>query len=481
MTTEVERTDETDAVIREQARKYPDWWDEYILGRRLWRKQKAIAQSTFYYPRTTVRSCQSSGKTYEAAGIVLAFLYNYPPATVFTTAPTNRQVEDILWREIHVAFSGSRMALEGNLTRRQLDIDQDAKWFAVGFATDQPERMLGYHNVNVLVVGDDAAGLTPEIYRAMENPLSAGNTHELLLSNPTQSVGNFRDTFSSKLYNKFHISAYGTPNLEAFGITEADIASGEWVNKQAGQELPFPSLISPAKVAETYHEYGPGSYIYTVFILGNFPEAGVNNLFRIDQIEAAMAREIERQVFEKNMKVAALDVARYGDDESSFVIRQGDKVLDTFEWAHQDSVYTAGRAARLIKENKPARTYVDVVGLGAGVFDILRNELGTEYKVVEYDSGKDALDKERYVNRRAEGYFDLSKKLVDADLDLPESDKLKAQLADIRYTYDKKGRLQIESKEDAKSRGSKSPDVADAVMMSFCKKKGGGGIQVWSR
>ncbi len=473
MTAEIERTDETDALIREQARKYPDWWDEYILGRRLWTKQKAIAQSTFMYPRTTVRSCESSGKTFSAAGIVLAFLYNYPPATVFTTAPTNRQVEDLLWAEIRTAFGASRMALEGNLTRKRLEIDD--KWYAVGFATDEPERMLGYHNVNVLVIADDAAGLQDEMYGAIENPLSTGNTHELLISNPTQSVGKFRETFSSKLYNKFHISAYDTPNLKGFGITEEDIASGEWVKKSEGKDLPFPELISPAKVAERYHEWGPGSYLYIVFILGDFPEAGVNNLNRIDLIEAAMARQTERQVFEKHSRVAALDVARYGDDESSFAIRQGDKVLDTFEWAHQDSVYTAGRAARLIKENKPARTYVDVVGLGAGVFDILRNEIGEQYKIIEYDSGKDALDKERYVNRRAEGYFDLNKMLVDGDLDLPGSGKLKAQLADIRYIFDKKGRLQIESKEDARNRGSKSPDVADAVMMSFCRKSGGGG------
>ena len=473
MTAEIERTDETDALIREQARKYPDWWDEYILGRRLWTKQKAIAQSTFMYPRTTVRSCESSGKTFSAAGIVLAFLYNYPPATVFTTAPTNRQVEDLLWAEIRTAFGASRMALEGNLTRKRLEIDD--KWYAVGFATDEPERMLGYHNVNVLVIADDAAGLQDEMYGAIENPLSTGNTHELLISNPTQSVGKFRETFSSKLYNKFHISAYDTPNLKGFGITEEDIASGEWVKKSEGKDLPFPELISPAKVAERYHEWGPGSYLYIVFILGDFPEAGVNNLNRIDLIEAAMARQTERQVFEKHSRVAALDVARYGDDESSFAIRQGDKVLDTFEWAHQDSVYTAGRAARLIKENKPARTYVDVVGLGAGVFDILKNEIGEQYKIIEYDSGKDALDKERYVNRRAEGYFDLNKMLVDGDLDLPGSGKLKAQLADIRYIFDKKGRLQIESKEDARNRGSKSPDVADAVMMSFCRKSGGGG------
>lgn len=477
MTTDL-RTPEQDAKIRQQARKFPDWWDETVLGRRLWRMQKAIAQSTFYYPRTTVRSCEASGKTFAAAGIVLAFLYNYPPATVITTAPTNRQVEDILWREIRVAYTGSRMALEGNLTRKALEIRED--WFAVGFATDEPERMLGYHNVNVLVVGDDAAGLSNDIFGAIENPLSTGNTHELLLSNPTQSVGSFRETFNSDLYKKFHISAFDTPNLVKFGITQEDIESGEWENKWAGQELPYPQLMSPQKVAERYKNWGKGSYLYVVFILGDFPDAGVNNLCKLSDIEAAMIREIARNDYEKQLKVAALDVARYGDDESCFICRQGNKFFDPVTWGHQDTGYTVGRTVTLIKEYKPVRTYVDVVGYGAGVFDILKKEIGEEHKIVAFDSGKEPLDKERYLNRRAEGWWDFNQKLVNGEYDLPQSDKLKAQLSDIRYTYTTKGLLQIESKEDAKDRGSKSPDVGDAAMMCASTKKGGGGPQpVW--
>ncbi|KKK96848.1 hypothetical protein LCGC14_2658650, partial [marine sediment metagenome] len=135
--------------------------------------------------------------------------------------------------------------------------------------------------------------------------------------------------------------------------------------------------------------------------------------------------------------------------------------------------------AELINEYKPIRTYIDVVGLGAGIYDALKKELGTEYKIVEFDSGKQALDKERYLNRRAEGWWDFSKKLSDGELDLPNSDKLKAQLADIRYDYTTKGLLQIESKEHAKDRGSKSPDVGDAVMMAFSRKGGGGSMKVW--
>ena len=478
MTTEATvRTPEMDLKIRTAARKFPDWWIETILGGQLWRMQKAIAQATFYYPRVTVRSCESAGKTYMAARVALAFLYNYPPATVITTGPTNRQVEDILWREIRLAVSQSKMALEGNVTRKAIDITEN--WFAVGFATDEPERMLGYHNVNVLVIGDDAAGLTNDIYGAIENPLSTGNTHLLLISNPTQSVGAFRDTFNSDLYKKYHISAFDTPNLAVFGITQEDIESGEWLRKWNGRDLPYPQLISPQKVHERFKEWGKGSYLYTVFILGDFPEAGVDNLCKLSDVEFAMSRQLLPETYDKALKVAALDVARYGDDSSVFAVRQGNKVLDIVEWGHKDSTYTQGRAARLIKEHKPIRTYVDVVGLGAGIYDNLKKEIGGEHKLMEFDSGKPALDTERYLNRRAEGYWEFNQKLADKELELPNNIKLKAQLADIRYTYNTKGLLQIESKEEAKARGSKSPDIADAVMMTFGKKKGGGTVPVW--
>lgn len=477
MLTETIRTPEMDLQINKAAKEFPDWWIEKVLGGQLWRMQKAIAQATFQYPRVVVRSCESSGKSYVAARIALAFLYNYPPATVITTAPTNRQIEDVLWREIRSAFSQAKMALEGNMLRKALDISED--WFAVGFATDEPERMLGYHNANILVIGDDASGLSNEIYGAIENPLSTGNAHLLLISNPTQSIGAFRDTFTSPLYKKYHMSAFDTPNLVGFGITREDIETGEWKKKWNNQPLPYPQLISPAKVAERFKEWGKGSYLYTVFILGEFPESGVNSLCRLSDIEGAMSRILNQEEYGKNLKVAALDVARYGDDESAFAVRQGNKVVDIVTWAHQESTYTAGRTARLIREHKPIRTYVDIVGLGAGVYDILKKEIGSEFKIMEFDSGKPALDTERFLNRRAEGYWEFNQKLSDGVLSLPMSDKLKAQLADVRYTYTPKGLLQIESKEDAKSRGSKSPDIADAVMMTFSKKKGGGAPQVW--
>ncbi len=477
MVTNIERTKETDEDIRRKAQIFPDWWIETVLGGKLWRKQIAIAQSTFYYPRTTVQSCEAIGKSHVAARIALAFLYNFPPCTVITTAPTNRQVEDVLWREIRLAFSQARFPLDGNLTRKALDIAEDH--FAVGFATDEPERMLGYHNVNVLVIGDDAAGLSDDILRAIENPLSTGNTHELLLSNPTQSVGAYRETFKSDLYKKFHISAFDSPNLSTFGITQEDIESGEWQKKWGGQQLPYPQLVSPQKVAERYKEWGKGSYLYVVFVLGEFPDAGVNSLCRLSDIELAMSRDIDRKEYEKQLRVAALDVARYGDDECCFACRQGNKVFEPVTWGHQESTYSAGRTARLIREYRPVRTYVDVVGLGAGVYDILKKEIGTEFKIIEFDSGKQALDKERYLNRRAEGFWLFNQKLTDGELDLPQSEKMKAQLSDIRYTYTPRGLLQIESKEDAKDRGSKSPDVADAVMMTFNTKKGSGGPTVY--
>lgn len=446
------------AKIQYAARLDPAWWMETVLGVKLWLMQKMIAAAVAKYPRVSVRSCEGSGKSFIAACIALWFLYNFVPSTVITTAPTFRQVAEILWREVSQRYHGSRMELGGNLTTTSLDLADNH--FAIGFATDEPERFQGFHNLNVLVIGDEASGLTEKCYQAFENPLATGFTRLLTIGNPTQSVGGFRDSFVSKLYKTFHISAFETPNFASFGITQEDIASGKWEEKLVGQELPCPYLVAPRRVSERYDEWGFGSFLYQTYILGQFPQAGVNNLFPLNLIEAAMTRVPQRDL--KAVKLAALDISRYGDDETVFGIKQGDRILPMQGWHHQDTVYTAGRTSRLIKEVEPATTRVDVVGIGSGVFDSLRD---TGHKVEEFNAGAKALDVELFLNKRAENYWKLYKSLLDETLTLPNDPRLKSQLADIRYSYKANGQLRIESKEEARSRGSRSPDRGDVAMM----------------
>ena len=441
----------------------PDWWIETFLGCQLWGKQKEIARSVFQNQRTTVRSCEGSGKTYIASRVALCFLYNFHPATVITTSPSHRQVTEVMWREIANAHAQAsrKISMPGQLLQQKLQIADD--WFAIGFSTDKLERFLGLHNDYILIIGDDASGIEEPAYDGMENPLATGKVkRQLLIGNPTQPVGRFRDSFTSEFFNPIHISAFDTPNFTAFGITLEDIKSGEWKEKQGGRELPFPFLLSPEVVAQRYIREGEGSFTFQAFVMGNFPEAGVNNLFPIHLIEAAMSRKPE--VKTEARKVMALDVARYGADMNVLGIKQGNVVMPFQEWGQQDTMFTAGRTARVSKENKAVVTRIDSVGVGGGVVDRLK-EAGIP--VQDVNVGQKALDSERFGNQRAENYWHLLELLQDEEepLVLPYDPLLKAQLADVRFKYNSKGQMFVESKEEMRARGSKSPDRADCLMM----------------
>ena len=162
-------------------------------------------------------------------------------------------------------------------------------------------------------------------------------------------------------------------------------------------------------------------------------------------------------------KVAGVDVSRYGDDETVFLLRQGDKVLHIEAWSHEDTQYSAGKVARLIREHKPVQTHVDIVGMGAGVFDPLNNE---GYAVRAINVGEAALEKDLYANKRAELYNHLAKRFEDGKIDIPDHQKLTSQLASLKYTFHNT-KMQIESKEVMRKRGLKSPDYADALMLAF--------------
>lgn len=457
---EMAQTKERNRLIVEAARKRPDWWMEKVLGYRLWVKQQEIVKSVFRNGRTAVRSCEGAGKSFSAAGVCLAFLCNYRPATVLTTAPTGRQVKDIIWKEIAIAHANAKIPLPGKVFKTKLDIDD--KWFAMGFSTDQPEKFQGFHNENVLVIVDEASGVPEMVYQAIENPLSTGHTRLLLIGNPTQPIGSFRDAFYSRLYNHIHISAFDTPNFSSFGITIEDIRSGEWKEKLGDRELPTPYLVTPARVAERYEEWGEENVLFQSMVMGNFPDAGVNNLFPLHVIEKAMERQPDGTE-EGASCVAALDVARYGDDLSVAGVKRGNVVYPFQVWGKQDTMQTTGRMARIMRDNKPIATRVDTVGVGGGVADRLK-EVAVG-RVEDVNVGSAAIDNIKFLNKRAEGYWLLLKQLENEEIILPNDPKLKAQLCDIRYKYTSKGQLQLESKEEMKSRGAKSPDLADCLMM----------------
>ncbi len=163
--------------------------------------------------------------------------------------------------------------------------------------------------------------------------------------------------------------------------------------------------------------------------------------------------------------IVGVDPARFGDDRTAIAIRKGRIVMNVSILPSTDLMTLVGAIVRLIKKVKPKMVNVDSCGLGAGVVDRL-HELGYEC-VNGVNAGSRAYESHKYYNRRAEMWAKMKLWLDDEPSKMPEKDEILNDLTAIRYSFDSNGRLQLEKKEDMKRRGIQSPDIGDAVALTF--------------
>ena len=449
-----------------QARKDPAWFARHVLGVQPWSRQMDILNAVRDHPKVAVRSCHGIGKSFTAALVILWFLYCHPGAIVLSTAPTWRQVDKLIWKEVRAAYNRSRVPLGGKLMPSAPEIRIDADWYAAGLSTNQPDRFQGFHAEHILVVVDEAAGVPEQIFEAVDGVLTSAHSRLLLLGNPTSASGTFYDAFRKPGWRTIAVSAFDTPNFTTFGITEDDIRTGAWQEKITGS-LPIPQLITPAWVADKYIQWGPESPAYQSRVLGRFPEQTTDTLIPLAWIEAAMQRWTETE--EGDPTVLGVDVARFGDDRTVIAVRRGRKVLPLKVYRQQGTMETAGMAMALAREYERAAINVDVIGVGAGVVDRLE-EQGVD--VAGINVAESAKDPEQFANLRTELWWGLRERLrPDAPdpVGLPPDDELLAELAAPKYKFTSRGQWALEPKEETKKRLGYSPDKADAVVLAFAE------------
>jgi hypothetical protein len=166
-----------------------------------------------------------------------------------------------------------------------------------------------------------------------------------------------------------------------------------------------------------------------------------------------------------NLLIGA-DPARFGDDRTSIIRRRGREAYGLESHIKKDTMEVVGILHSIIVREEPTRVFVDIGGLGAGVYDRLV-ELGFGDIVIDINSGCSALDQERYVDKRAEMWGNMKEWLMSTPCCLPDKDSLQADLCSTKYTWDSNSRLRIEKKELMKKRGLRSPDEADALALTF--------------
>jgi hypothetical protein len=292
----------------------------------------------------------------------------------------------------------------------------------------------GIHALNPLILVDEACGVPKSIFDAVDALATNSNARVLAIGNPDDPSSHFAHICKpGSGWHVITVSAFDTP---------------AYTGEKVPDEL-LPLLVSPEWVEERKVRWGITSPIYQSKVLGEFPDISDDSLILPKWIEAAQKRTVERT----RRPIIAADIARFGEDETVIMRREGGWIR-TYRAHHKDdTMTTAGHIAKAMRDidaeagkNDWVRAVVDVPGVGGGVVDRLAE---LELPVTPYNGGESPIDKERFVNARAEDYWTLRERFEQGEIDIdPDDDKLAAQLGSIKWGIDSRGRIKIESKDD---------------------------------
>lgn len=406
-------------------------------------KQREIIDAVLHSRRVSVVGCNGSGKDWTVARIILWWIGTQPQAKVIVTGPTQRQVQEVVWREMRSAFARARSPLVGRMLKARYEVDEDR--FAIGFSTNEADNLQGFHSPNLLGVVTEAHGVDDDHIQAMKrlNPRVM-----LLTGNPLSLSGEFYDSHHglSSFYTRVTISAFDTPNLIE------------------GRDDAVPGMLTPQDVEDRKLEWGEDHPLYVASVLGQFPEALEDSLVSRTMVDAAIERWKASSPESGQPWVMGVDVARFGRDKTILMLRRGSRVEGVFEREGIDTMQIVGRVLELVERHSIQAVYVDGVGIGSGVIDRLREQ---GKPVFEVQAAAKASNTERFVNLRAELFWELRTRFMEADIQIPDDPELAAQLLSLRYEMTSSGKVKIERKTALKSRGMASPDKADALALAF--------------
>lgn len=419
-----------------------------ILDERPWSIQERIAESVRDHPNTAVPSCFGSGKDWIAARLGLWWVAT--GGVLVATSNSFPQLRDIFWRELRKAHRrGLLPGVPSNGNDLRWEIDD--YHFAIGRKPDDndPESLQGTHASRVLVIVDEANGVGAPLWEATSGLVVNEQSRRLAIGNPWEPQGPFYAACQSATWHVIPISVFDTPNF-----------SGEPVPQKAKDEL-----VTPFWLEERRAEGLEGTPWWTAKVLGQFPDTASDQVIPLALVE--QARLVGHMT--SHREAAGLDVARFGTDDSCLVEGAGNGPEQIAIVHGHDTMAVAGLGARFLRDRRGALS-VDVVGVGSGVYDRLKEQRlpGTLYEV---QAGGGA-DNDAMLNRRAQLWWDVREALYRGEISLSRLDettyqRLRAELTAPTYRHTSAGKVQIESKDELKARGLPSPDVADAFCLWY--------------
>lgn len=459
----------------------PIGFAEVVLGVELaFEPSREILEAIRDHRQVAVAACHASTKTFTAAVACLWFFYTQIPSKVVTTAPNRRQVEELLWSEIRKLHSNARVPLPGEPLTNFLQMpspedrpNRNADWFMTGFATradqavEHATRFQGYHQVNVLVVFDEAAGILRPIWDAADGVMTGANPHMLAIGNPTDGAGPFARAYESREWHSIRIDAFDSPNVRERRMVLPYLVDHEWVERQR-------------------RKYGEDSPVFKARVRGLFPKQATDTLIGPADFDEALRREAPS--LDRPVRSIGCDVARFGNARTSIFVVEGAEILDRKTWGGQDLMRTAGEVLAIASKwgftkADADRIAIDDTGLGGGVTDRLR-EQGWDVSGENFGAAP-KYDQGTFADRRTELWWTLRdwirgeaswSRLREVDDDVIED--LRADLTAPKYQVLSSGKIKLEGKDTLQKRLGHSPDDGDALALAVAwRRPASGGLR----
>jgi hypothetical protein len=364
---------------------------------------------------------------------------------ITVTANTEPQLRTKTWPEVTKWF---RMAINSHwftmgatsITAKDVEHERTWRMDTMPWSENNSQAFAGLHNKGkrIILIFDEASEIADVIWDQAEGALTDENTEIIFIAfgNPTKNTGKFRECFGKNKHR--------------------------WITKQIdSRDVPG---TNKAQIQQWVDDYGVDSDFVRIWVRGEFPRAGSNQLISSEYVEAA--RRYKAQGFAELPKILSVDVARYGKNQTVIGLRQGRKFTVLGKYRGLDTVETSEKVIEFVKSEEPDATVVDGDGLGAGVVDNVKHR-GFGQKLFEFHGGHRADDVDAYFNRRTECWGKMRDWLREG-AEIPDLPELASDLVGPVYGYSGKGQqIQLEKKEDMEKRGLASPDFGDCLAMSF--------------
>jgi hypothetical protein len=430
-----------------------------------WQREflKSVAKGLLT-PEQAIRQASVSGngvgKSTLVAWLILWSLCTAADTRGVVTANTETQLKTKTWAELGKWFQ----LFEGNeslkLTATAIFVKDDPNGVShertwridmVPWSENNAVAFQGLHNEGkrLIMIYDEASGIPDPIWEAGDGCMTDKNTERIwcVFGNPNLPKGRFRECFPGGRFS----AVWQSRGVDSRSVTFTDKGElNRWVD-----------------------EYGEDNDFVRVRVRGVFPRAG--SMQFIDDWIAGEAQEREMDLRVHDPLVLGVDVARFGDDASVIYFRKGrdGRSIAPMCFRGLDTMTLAGRVAEVWNQYGADAVFVDGGGVGGGVVDRLRQmhipvtdvQFGSKPDDTGYLTGDEGV---RYANKRAEIWGSMRAWLKSGGT-IPPDQELRQQLTNLQYAFNVRNEIQLEKKEDMKKRGLSSPDIADALALTFAQ------------